>query len=343
MLFYLLIPLICILFCNHINKKEMGIIDYIILIIMICICGFRYEVGTDYNLYTNMYKYIQSFPRVEFLFEFIIKLFNKYNFSVEFFFFFVSMITLSIIYISIKKNSQKPAESLFLFVCLGFFALQFNIMRQMLAAAIILYGTKYLVSRNLKKYFITVFIAGLIHTTSFIMLPFYFLSNIKFKRKTLLFAIVLMFATSLMYIPIMNFLTSNISIYSVYSNINDYTFNEAGIGTYLLILFNLALAIVMIIKKYNLVFYEKKNNIYINMFIFSFFFYFLSLKNTVMIRPGYYFSIYMIFLLPDLYRISSMKKNCKNSTLLVIIFMMYYILHLISFNEMLPYKTIFFK
>ena len=52
MIIYLLIPIIILLFRKQINKRRMTIPDYILLIVLILVCGLRKNVGTDYKLYT---------------------------------------------------------------------------------------------------------------------------------------------------------------------------------------------------------------------------------------------------------------------------------------------------
>lgn len=341
-LLYLSIPIYIIVFSKQINKKKFNIIDYTLIIIMSFICGFRENVGTDYLLYDKMYNNIVIFPRVELGFKWIINQMNTFGLSSTYFFFLTSFVTIILFYYMIKKNASKPADSLFLFVCMGYFSLQFNIIRQSLAIAISLYSVRYINGRNIIKFSLLILLATLCHTTAIIMIPFYFLNKMEISRKNIFVILISMLMFSFLYNPIINTVVKYLPTYEVYLTINDYTYNPAGLGTYLILLFNLVLLLLVIINKNKLIEYNSKNRVLINMILFSFFFYFLSLANTVVVRPAYYLSVYFIFLLPDLYYLSKIRKNLNNLLIILVIFLLYYILHIAFFNTMVPYHSILF-
>ena len=341
-LLYLSIPLYVIVFSKQINKKKYNIIDFVLIALMSCICGFRKNVGTDYLLYNKMYNNVSIFPRVEFGFKWLINQMNNIGLSSTHFFFATSFITIILFYYFIKKNSTKPAESLFLFICLGFFSLQFNIIRQSLAMAISLYSFNFLKERKIIKFLIVIFIASLCHTTALIVIPFYFIYKLNLNKKNFFIILIGMFLLSQFYESIINTVVRYFPTYKVYLTINDYTFNEAGIGTYLILVFNLLLLLLIFYNKKKLISFNQQNKILINFILFSFFFYFLALTNTVMVRPGYYMSMYFVFILPDLYQVSKIKNNQNNLIIILMIFLLYYILHITFFNTMLPYENILF-
>ena len=342
-LIYLIIPVLLILLSKNVNNQKFNIADYIIMIIMSMVCGLRYNVGTDYFLYTKMYNYLESFPRVEIFFQRLITFMNSIGLNSTHFFLVTSLMITIISYAAIKKNSKYPAESLFLYVTLGFYAFQFNVIRQSLAIGIILYATKYMYDKNFLKYFILVLCASLCHTTALIMIPVYFLANINWNKKKKLIILISMFALSFAYESIINLVIKYFPTYAVYLSINDYTFDSAGVGTYLILFFNMIMFGFILKNEEKLIEYNPKNKMYINLVLFSFLFSFLGLNNTVMIRPGYYLSIYLVFILPDLYRVCKLKVKSTNSMALIIFFLIYYMVHLYFFNSMIPYKTIIFR
>lgn len=342
LLLYFIIPLYIIIFSKQINIKKFNIFDFVLITIMIFICGFRKNVGTDFLLYSRMYNNISIFPRVEIGFKYLINFMSGMGLSSFWFFFLTSSLTILIVYYIIKKISDKPSESLFLFITLGYFSLQFNIIRQCLAIAVSLYSIKFIIKKDFFKYFVCILMASLFHTTALIMFPFYFISKINISKKRCVEILIILFIVSLMYNQIICLIVRYFPTYEVYLTINNYTYDAAGVGSYLIILFNLLLFSVILINKSKLVKYNKNNNIYINMILFSFFYYFLSLNNTVMIRPGYYLSISFIFILPDLYQVNKKKLNDKNSIIFVVIFIIYYLFHILFFNNMLPYNNVLF-
>lgn len=340
MIIYLLIPIIILLFRKQINKRRMTIPDYILLIVLILVCGLRKNVGTDYKLYTLFFYKIESFQRIEFFFRTIIKALNDYNFDVTYFFMICSILTILPAYIIIKKRAKYPVESLFLYISLGFYALQFNMIRQMIAIIVTFYSFKFIEKKQFLRFLICILISTLFHNTSIIFIPFYFLSYLHFNKKQMILILIFEFLLVFIYQPFMLFITSNFEAYQVYSQVNSYTLVAAGVGTYVILIFNLILMFLLILNKDKLIQNNMFNNNYINMILYSFAFYFLGLNNTVLIRLSYYFFIYIIFLLPELFDVINFDKNSKNVIALYLFFLIYYILHLVSFNSMIPYNSI---
>ncbi len=343
MIIYLTLPILIVMFIKKINSKKNTFFDFIILTLMILICGLRYNVGTDYNIYTRMFLHTELFDNIEILFKTLILLIkNLFNENVYVYFFITALITMCFFKKAIKENAEKPGDSLFYFICLGYYALSFNTIRQMIAASIMLYATKYMIEKKAVKYWIATIIAGLFHTTAFIMIPFYYFANIKFDKKMLKIIFTIMLIGVIAYQPVFEFVTSNVEKYKSYAEINHYTYSEAGYGTYVIAIFHIILITLIIKKRNELIEKNPKNQIYINLVIVSIFFYLLSLENTVAVRPGYYFSIYLIYILPDLFKTLFKHNYARNIILTTIFFIIYYMVHLISFNTMLPYNTILF-
>ena len=342
-LIYLLIPILLILLSKNVNNHKFNVADYIIMLIMSIICGLRYNVGTDYFIYTKMYNNIKSFPRVEFFFQRLILFMNSIGLNSTHFFLVTSLLITVISYTAIKRNSKYPAESLFLYITLGYYAFQFNVIRQSLAIGIVLYATKYMYDKKFFKYLFLVLCASLCHTTALIMIPIYFLANINWDKKLKMIIMISMLVLSFAYEPIINLVIKYFPKYAVYLNINNYTFDSAGLGTYLILFFNMIMFGFILKNEKKLIKYNQRNKLYINLVLFSFLFSFLGLNNTVMIRPGYYLSIYLVFILPDLYRVCKLKVKSTNSMILIIFFLLYYMIHLYFFNNMIPYKAIIFR
>lgn len=74
----------------------------------------------------------------------------------------------------IKKYSDDVILGLFLFLEVGNFYTSFNIMRQIMAASISLFGTRYLIDRKLRSYLFVVFLASSFHKTALVLIPVYF-------------------------------------------------------------------------------------------------------------------------------------------------------------------------
>lgn len=338
MLIYLIIIFLILIFMKKINKGN-KIIELIILSLLILICGLRYNVGTDYNLYVEMFHNIDNVSRTEFVVRFIIKA-NQFIFGYKEQFFFLSMSTLTIVfyYLGIKKLSKKIGNSLFLFVALGYYAIMFNGIRQALAMAICFFSTKYINERKFLKYVIIILLATMCHTTALIMIPMYFLNMIKLDKKTSIVLTALFSSSFVLYNTVLNIVTTYIPRYAPYANKGTMTYTEAGPGTYVIAIFHIIIAILLILNKEKMIEENKGNNTYFNLYLFSIIFYTMGFANTVVVRLAYYFSIYLIVLLIDLFKIMFKEKNDKVYICINLFFVLYYIIHLISFNQMIPYQ-----
>lgn len=341
MIWYLFLIFLIFIFKKSLDSKKMTLADYIVYIYMVSICGLRYMVGSDYLYYIKMYGDIDRYVRVEFFERIIIKLFNHLNFSVYFFIFFMAAITFWILFKAIKKNSKKPAVTLFMFVTFGYFAMAFNGVRQALAIVIGLYSIKYIFENHMLKYIISILFATLCHKTALVMLPLYFLKYIKLDKKKMYILFFIMLLSFVLYNPLMNFITTNFEQYKVYSIRDNLTFWVPGAGTYIISLFHLILILLSIKNIDKLKEKSFKNDIYVKIFLMSTVFYSLNMVNALMSRMAMYFSVFSIYLLPDLFEIINKKKDKLINFIIYTMLVLYFIVHIVSFNDMLPYRTIF--
>lgn len=340
MYIYILVILAIILLYNKINNKKINVYDIILLLILILVCGLRDRVGTDYGLYKFYYNNIDQNSRFEIGFRFLIELSNKIGMSYNTFLILIAAITITLFYVAIKKYSSKPAASIFFFVALGYYAYSFNIIRQMLAIAITLYGINYIKEKKFFKYLILILIASSFHSTALIMIPIYFLLKLKNNKKNNIILVFICVILPFLYNTIFTFIVTNFEQYSAYATINDYTYTEPGIGTYVIGMVNFVLFILFAINRKKLYKLEDTNDIYLKMFSYSLLFTSLSFVNSIAARGGYYLSIYIIYLLPNIGTCLFKTTNKSFEILVILFFILYYFIHIISFNEMLPYNSI---
>lgn len=79
----------------------------------------------------------------------------------------------------IDRYSSSSWMSVYLFVALQYFALSMNLLRQALAAAVVLWAYPFLKSRRFLPYCGVVLLAACFHRTALLMLPFYVLLNLR--------------------------------------------------------------------------------------------------------------------------------------------------------------------
>ena len=163
---------------------------------------FRYEVGTDWSIYREYFHMINQ-GRDKFneplfnLLNRVVYLFTKHSWAL---FAVCALIICYFTFRAFMEQSINPAYSILIFVISGDYFNSQNQIRQAIAMAIFLYAMKYIKSRELKKYFVWIVIAGLTHASAFIYLPIYFLYGKKINAK-LLGAI---YAGTVLFLPVLN-------------------------------------------------------------------------------------------------------------------------------------------
>lgn len=149
------------------------------------IAAFRYMVGSDYPSYMRTFQWVAAGADVdmEWLYIWLNKVLSKFGFHYVSIFIVSALIFLIPTYLCIFEYSPYPAMSiLLLFGTTYYFAFQ-NVMRQFMAAAILLYSLRFIEERKPKQYFALVFIASGFHATSFLFAPLYFLRRLNLTPK----------------------------------------------------------------------------------------------------------------------------------------------------------------
>ncbi|MBE5805381.1 MAG: EpsG family protein [Clostridiales bacterium] len=335
---FILIALMIGLFIK--NRKFKNFYEKFLIFLLIIVAGIRI-VGTDFMSYKFYYLNIDSdvCKRLDVGCKFIMNI-SYFIFKENYagFFMLSSAITLICIYNTLKKEKKNVMFSIILFVLLGFYANSFNIMKQCISLAITFWSIRYLNNKTPIKYCMCIFIAACIHQTSIIMLPFYWISKKKITKKSFIKISVISIILLLFFDKFFNIFTS-IEQYKMY---NTYDIGiDAGIGTYLNIMFFGTLQLLCVLRYKNLIKINDKNKQYINIMIFSIPFLLVSIKNVLFFRMSLYFLIYLIMVLPDLF--DGMERKCKYlvAFILLIVCITYYFMNIYYFGGLYPYKSIF--
>lgn len=108
------------------------------------------------------------------------------------FIFVITLIVYINLFFAITRYCDNYAIAVVLFMGLMFF-FTFTYLRQMLAASFVWWAYKYLIERNPVRYFAVVVFAALIHNSALIMLPIYFVPNVKYNKGAVLILLLLCF------------------------------------------------------------------------------------------------------------------------------------------------------
>lgn len=227
----------------------------LLTIIIISIPGvFRYYVGIDYANYFQVGERLRSFGNLERAMSYWGRLEGSYGFIVYYFdkvglgsaavigFYCLLTQILMVFGIWNLRDKINPTAQMFVYMTYFYFR-TYNMARQALSVAIILWGLKYIIDKKYIKFAITVVMATLFHRTAIIgiMMIWYF-RPVKKKSRIFNFVIcyVVPFAFVLMFEYLMN-LVSRIPVFSVYvtDTLKYTTYNNESffsLGTLLLII-----------------------------------------------------------------------------------------------------------
>lgn len=342
-----IIFLIIILFCaNPVKKEKFNFIDIFILIILTIFAGIRNGIGTDYYIYQSLYDNInisKDALRTGAGYYYFMSFFNNLHFNYHQFLLIVAFITNINIYYFIKKESDNDNAmklSFILYILLGFYISQFNIMRQMLAFSIVLLSLHFLKNKKIFLGIVLAIMGCLIHYT---MLAFALITifSYLFLNKKLSIGIMSILTVTLLldFGKFYNFIVSHILFINGYGNFDE-SFNS-GIGTILMVVFYLfwVISIEFLVNKK---LFEKKENIkIINIFYIGVSLLIISIKNVMFGRIASSFFFFIIFIIPKILDNIKIKENQVKyiSAIDIGISIVYYFMSIYYFNGVFPYQT----
>lgn len=163
---------------------------------LILLTGIRgYTVGADTATYLRAIDHYGTLPKSQLLtaklvwpFDFEIGYFMLTKLNVFFglgktgFLFIIAMITYIPVFAVISKHSSRPYISILCYFAFSMFSYSLGVFRQMIAMSILFCGWKFVTERRFVKYMLLVAFAMLFHTTAVIAVAFYFLYGIKWER-----------------------------------------------------------------------------------------------------------------------------------------------------------------
>lgn len=258
--------------------------------------GVFYSVGLD-NLYEGERTWLMQSP----LFFLICKLINIFTDEYLMMFAVIGFITLFFFYKAIHDISINWLLSLYLLLCFCLYYQSFNQIRQMTAVAIIAYSYKYLVRDDIKKFFLTVFIASTFHISALIFGIIWPLRKMKMSVKNLVFYFSLGIALFILFDRVVDLL-SFVGYVKNYSGDEEFS---AGFTLSTILNFVVRLALFffclifykLVIKKYS------HSLVYYNLAAICTIAQIGAVKFSIFGRLTTYFFLVYIFLLPEVFQI----------------------------------------
>ena len=126
------------------------------------------------------------------------------------------------------KESKSLWLSLLILFCSGSFYTGFNIMRELLAASMVCNCYKFVCERKFAKYALSVLLISTVHLSALFMLPFYFVTNIRWSGKSVLSVVVVVFGVSIILFQMADEIVSvtTLLLYEGYSDLSHFGMDE---------------------------------------------------------------------------------------------------------------------
>lgn len=319
------------------------------------VAGFRYMVGTDYDVYyytfrtdlpNSSYSWILTDSRhlnMERVFLVISKFITSILGAKGTFGFFAFIIVLLFIFTLIKQYKRINIVLPFFLFLMGPYMASYNILRQSIALIIAFWGCQFVFEGNIKKYFYTVICASCFHFSAILSLPIYLLWNHRKKtdlnalKKLLLLIIAICFVLTwrplLMWFGTLTQISS-ITKYTRYLSAEN-TFNRSF---YL----KLFWGILFFLFKKRYINCDRRFALFINMYVIGVILEYTGFYTPYIKRISNYYSLYtevmLIGTFPMIFRI----KTNRNIVRICTIFYEYALFFVVSFlmkqGKYFPYR-----
>lgn len=329
------------------NRRNVNIIDLIILFIVIAFSGSRYYTGTDYGNYyrlfntnyieinqINIFSFISPDEIGLYILNNIIK--NLLPNSEYAMFWITSVLIYLPLYAFLKKKSNNFGISFLCFILLGHYTMSFNIIKQYIAATFVFIAFVEFYENKKKSTIVYILLAIIFHFSSIIYIPLlYIAKRIKPSFFTYLFFIFFGFLIE----NVANYILANVSLLSVY---NTYINSKGSkIGMILISSVWVLFGSLFLIKKKSLIQLSSINYFYLNMFCLSLTFSIGSISNIYLARVMIPLQYSLFFLLPD-YIESIRTRHKKILYLILIIFLLIWFgFYISNYGGVIPYDTYF--
>lgn len=336
---------------NGYKKNEKVLYGFLIIIPVVILQGYRYNVGTDYQSYLSLYngfsngnKLFISWYTNEPLFICICKiLYNLTGGAKSALFIFDALLMGIFSFLTFdyyKEKASMPIMYLFYYsICLPYF---FNTERQGVAVTFLWYATHFIYEKKVIKFFLCILIAVLVHNTAIVGVIFYFIVVIE-KKDNVYIKRLLTICAALM--PVIfgfsiNFLSKYVPIFSKYTKFLTETRAEALNTNF--IIFAFMLLILFLLRKF--ISYEQ-----------AFFIFFMStmcvmtflLNNYIAggFRMSFYFVVGLMLGYGNIYKNLHFNANKRLLSMFLVVLMVFYFTYKFYIQgncQIFPYQSIWF-
>lgn len=305
--------------CRKTNFKYRDEVFIFVAFTLLCFLScIRYDVGFDYSYggYTGNWREIQNTPFSEFnkihhekgfvLFEYFLKLFGK-NYQIMY---IGTSILIGILAAwFIYKYAADKLWGFFMIYGLGMYYCSMNLIRQTIASLIFAFAIPMAKKKKIIPYMLLTLIAASFHKSALLMIPFYFVLQIKLTKIVLaLYSVVTLgiFITSPYILDIVTKVWYGGYVDSIYLNFgNDWFY----------LITPIMLFIIIYLFREKICEDDSSNNVYISCAFFNLFFYLIGCRHSLVDRFTIYFEPAIILAVCVLMKKLSEKRNDKESNI----------------------------
>ena len=204
---------------NHSSHTKRLI--FLACVVLVCVAGLRYYVGTDYGGYyhdylryaNELWERIKTFdePGYSFLAEITRRVGADGGLTI----FLASAVTISVSVFTIYKNTDETHYALLLYIFMGCWDSSFNAIRQTLAASFLFASIGYLRDKKFGRFLLLLLLAFLCHRSAIVMVVIYFLAHRKVSIGNFF----------IMVVGVIVLLASTNFLFSVAENVLDKSYN----------------------------------------------------------------------------------------------------------------------
>lgn len=311
---------------------------------LILVTGLRYGVGQDFfYTYEPYYQFVSSTGeqgRMEIGFYLLNWVCSLITTKSWFMFLICSTIFFGFLYAAIYRFSPYPTLSIFLIVGTSYFFIFMNGMRQMIAAAILLYTLRFVLERKFLLFALMMLLACSFHSTAIIFLVAYIIPRINLSyRKMCILAIVLVICSTFL-VNLVRYLVSFNTYYAKYFDSVYDNNKEAGYV-------QIAMNIVVCAFGYVVIRKENQPSVLFKMLfalqLIALVFVCLAGKLVLAQRVAWYFGLSSVIFLPMcLYRIADKRVRLLVGITMVALYVVYIqiTIGMENANNVLPYVSV---
>lgn len=290
------------------SRRKDAIFLGIVSLVLILFAALRADtVGIDYPMYQTYFERMhqegwrfligpENEYRIEFSFSLLNYMVSLFSGDVRVLMAVMAVLMTAMAAAVLYRDCSIPWVGMFVFVSFNFFGNSMSFIRQSLAIGIFLFAIRYLKEKRFVPYLLILLLAASFHKSMLLLLPFYFLAQLRVTWKSVLTYVSAAAVLLLLFWPIFTFVTQFV-----------YQFYATEEGLYFLrgrnwqtAFIPVTLAIVALLAQKFLLERSPQNVVLVNFALYTGLLFFMTCQHYIFQRIGNIFFASAIFLVPEL-------------------------------------------